>query len=115
MNKYNVSDIVMSKVTGIEAYGIFVAVDEEHTGLIHISEISDSFVKDVNDFAKVGEEIKCKIIDINENTNQLKLSIKDLVYREEKEKSKIEDSINGFDLLAENLPIWIEDKMSDIK
>ena len=49
MIEYKIGDIVKVRVTGIERYGIFVSVDSLYTGLIHISEISSSFVKDVND------------------------------------------------------------------
>ena len=41
---YKIGDTVKGKITGIQKYGIFVAVDNEYTGLIHISEISNAFV-----------------------------------------------------------------------
>jgi len=47
MKKYNVGDVVEGKVTGVENYGIFLLINDEITGLIHISELSDSFVRDV--------------------------------------------------------------------
>ena len=50
-------DIVYGKITNILGYGAFVAV-EDYDGLIHISEFSDHFVKDINDFVSIGEEIK---------------------------------------------------------
>ena len=49
MLKYEKGKIVTGHVTGIEKYGIFVNLDEFYSGLIHISEISDGFVKDIND------------------------------------------------------------------
>ena len=50
MSKYENGKIVTGCVTGIENYGIFVSLDEYYSGLIHISEISHGFVKDVHDF-----------------------------------------------------------------
>ena len=45
MLKYDKGKIVTGQVTGIEKYGIFVSLDEFYSGLIHISEISDGFVR----------------------------------------------------------------------
>ena len=55
---FNLGDIIEVTVTGIENYGIFVSVNDEYTGLIHISEIDNNFVKDIND---IDEDIR-KII-----------------------------------------------------
>ena len=49
MPKYKVGSIVEGTVTGIENYGVFVSLDEFYNGLIHISEISHGFVKNIND------------------------------------------------------------------
>ena len=46
---FNLGDIIEVTVTGIENYGIFVSVIDEYTGLIHISEIDNNFVKDINE------------------------------------------------------------------
>ena len=47
MSKYENGKIVVGCVTGIENYGIFVSLDEYYSGLIHISEVSNKFVKDI--------------------------------------------------------------------
>ena len=54
-------DIVDVKITGIQPYGAFASLPDNSTGLIHISEISDKFVKSIDSFVKVGEFIKVKI------------------------------------------------------
>ena len=74
-------NIVKGIVTGIEPYGIFVKINENSDGLIHISEISSKFVRNPADFANIGEEINVEIIGNNDDGN-LKLSIKNL--REQK-------------------------------
>ncbi|MER2113072.1 MAG: S1 RNA-binding domain-containing protein, partial [Solibacillus isronensis] len=48
--KIEVGDVLTGKVTGIQPYGAFVALDEYTQGLVHISEITYGFVKDVSDF-----------------------------------------------------------------
>ncbi len=110
MSKYKIGDIVRGKVTGIENYGIFIVFDDGGSGLIHISEISRSFVKNVGDYANIDEIIKARIIGI-EDDNHYKLSIVDLDYREKKNNfSKIEETSSGFDSLRNKLDEWIKEK-----
>lgn len=107
MPKYNVGDIVKGKVTGIENYGIFLLMDDGYSGLIHISEISDKFVRNVFDYVQLGEIINSKVLEVDENSKKIKLSIKNFNYRIE-DKRKLEDK-NGFSPLREMLPKWIEE------
>lgn len=58
---------VLGKVTGITHFGAFVELPEKKTGLIHISEVSDSFVKDINTVLSVGQEIEVKILTISDD------------------------------------------------
>ena len=58
MDKIKIGDIVFGKVTGIEKYGIFLSLDDNINGLIHISDISNSFIKNINDSDKIVEHIK---------------------------------------------------------
>ena len=58
--KYEVGEELTGKVTGIQPYGAFVALDEGTQGLVHISEITYGFVKDINEFLTVGEEVTCE-------------------------------------------------------
>ncbi|OEG00304.1 RNA-binding protein S1 [Vulcanibacillus modesticaldus] len=55
------------KVTGITHFGAFVELPNGETGLVHISEISDSYVKDVNEFLKVDDVVTVKVINVEEN------------------------------------------------
>ena len=76
--RYKIGDVVEGVVTGIKPYGAFVYIDSCHTGLIHISEISDYFVKDVHTFIKVNEKVKVKILDKADDGYHYKLSLKAL-------------------------------------
>ena len=71
-------DIIDVKITGIQPYGAFASLPDNSTGLIHISEISDKFVKSIDSFVKVGESIKVKVIDFDQETNNAKLSLKSI-------------------------------------
>ena len=114
-NRYQIGNIVTGCVTGIEKYGIFVGLDNYYSGLIHISEISDSFVRNINDYVNIGETIKVKILDFNNNDFHVKLSIKDIDYRINKRKStKIIETSNGFSSLEKNLEFWMQRKEVEI-
>ncbi len=114
MDKYKVGKIVVGNVTGIEKYGIFVCLDDYYTGLIHISEISPNFVKNVSDFVEIGETIRMKIIGIDEDSHHLKLSIKNFDYRvNRKRKTKIKETPSGFTKLSTSLQNWIDDKITE--
>ncbi len=116
MTKYKKGKIVSGLVTGVEKYGIFVGLDEFYSGLIHISEISSGFVKDVNEFVQVGETIYAKILDVDQENCHVKLSIKDIDYRPNKKRRlKINETERGFQPLEEQLEGWIEKKLKEIE
>lgn len=50
MSTFKVGDVVSGKIAGIQSYGAFVALDNSTQGLVHISEITHGFVKDIHDF-----------------------------------------------------------------
>ena len=81
MTKYERGNIVKGTVTGIESYGVFLTFDNYYSGLIHISEISNGFVKSITDFVSIGDIMYVKILDVDEETSHLKLSIKDIPYK----------------------------------
>ncbi|MCR5787689.1 MAG: S1 RNA-binding domain-containing protein [Bacilli bacterium] len=110
---YKVDDIIKCKVCGVENYGIFVRTSDDYTGLIHISEISSDFVRNVNDYAKVGEVIKCQVLEVNEELKQLKLTIKHLNFKEGYSREEISNLDEGFKTLKELLPKWIEEKKDE--
>lgn len=104
---YKIGDMVRGKVTGIENYGIFVSTNDGYTGLIHISEISEKFVRNVFDYVQLDEVINAKVIELDEENKRLKLTIKNLDYRIE-DKKDLEDK-KGFSILRDKLPIWISE------
>lgn len=116
--KYEVGEVVTGKVTGIQPYGAFVALDEETQGLIHISEITYGFVKDVADYLKVGDEIQVKILDVDEQYEKISLSTRALQEIPTQRKKEVprktlqdrvdESDANGFKSLKDKLQDWIE-------
>ena len=70
-----VGAVVDGKVTGIMKFGAFVSLPGGKSGLVHISEIAYSYVNEVSEFLKEGQEVKVKIIGVDEN-GRINLSIK---------------------------------------
>ena len=117
MVKYSKGKIVKGVVSGIENYGAFVKLDEYYSGLIHISEISNGFVRDINDYVYGGDTIYVEILNINEDLSQMKLSIKNIAYKQgsKSKKRKIVETNTGFATLERKLPQWIEENLKNNK
>lgn len=111
--KYQVGEIVVGEITGIQPYGAFVKV-EDGNGLIHISEISKDYIKDIHYFLNVHQKVKAKILEVDEENKQYKLSLKALQSNLSKEKRKSNRSVKlpkmdiGFKTLEDCLEEWIE-------
>ncbi|WP_017729495.1 S1 domain-containing RNA-binding protein [Halalkalibacterium ligniniphilum] len=66
---------VQGKVTGITHFGAFVELPGGTTGLVHISEVADNYVKDINEFLTVGQEVEVKVVNV-EKDGKIGLSIR---------------------------------------
>ncbi len=66
--------VLEGKVTGITKFGAFVGLAGDKSGLVHISEIANSYVSDINEHLKVGQTVKVKVLGINDG--KINLSIK---------------------------------------
>ncbi len=67
--------VLEGKVTGVTNFGAFVALPEGKSGMVHISEISTNFVKDINEFVKVGDVVEVMVTSAPEN-GKIALSMK---------------------------------------
>ncbi|WP_010309066.1 S1 domain-containing RNA-binding protein [Kurthia senegalensis] len=66
---------VQGKVTGITNFGAFVELPDKSTGLVHISEVADNYVKDINDHLTVGDVVEVKVMNV-ESDGKIGLSIR---------------------------------------
>lgn len=73
--EFKIGDRVEAEVTKITDFGAFVKINGSNRGLIHISQISDSFVKDINEHLKVGDKLKAKVIKLGPG-KKIDLSLK---------------------------------------
>ena len=122
MDRVRPGQIVTGVVSGIAPYGAFVKIGEEIVGLIHISEISEKFVRDISDYIQVGERIMVQVLEVDYNLKQARLSIKNVIsvnrkrnYSRTLKQGSLRWKQNAmrfkrdFALLEENLETWIED------
>lgn len=98
-------EIVYGKITNILGYGAFVSVGD-YDGLIHISEFSDNYVRDIHEYVNVGQQVKLKVLEIDEKGKKLRLSYK-LLNKSRGVKGEVPKYKIGFDTLKKELPIFI--------
>jgi general stress protein 13 len=122
---YEVGSELEGKVTGLQPYGAFVALDEETQGLVHISEVAHGFVKDINEYLSVGDKVNVKVLSVDEAKGKISLSIratqpapatesKPKPRRQAKPKASAthQEDTAGFNTLKDKLQDWI--KQSDL-
>ncbi|MFC6732159.1 MULTISPECIES: translation initiation factor IF-2 subunit alpha [unclassified Haladaptatus] len=84
-------ELVVGKVEDIENFGVFIDLQEydEKRGLVHISEVASGWIKNVRDHVREGQTVVCKVLSVDENSQQIDLSIKDV--NDHQRKDKIQD------------------------
>ncbi|OLS34637.1 S1 domain-containing post-transcriptional regulator GSP13 [Bacillus sp. MRMR6] len=125
--KIATGSVLAGKVTGIQPYGAFIALDENTQGLVHISEITHGYVKDINDHLKVGDEVQVKVLSIDEGAGKIGLSIRateeapvQQAAKPKKPRKRQAAAIvpevegqQGFNTLKEKLQEWIDQSQSE--
>lgn len=118
-DKFETGQILEGKVTGIQPYGAFVAIDDETQGLVHISEVTHGYVKDINEHLKVGDDVNVKVLNVDSEKNKVSLSIRATEEAPKKQtkaprsqpvqqQQQQQDSAAGFNTLKDKLEEWIE-------
>ncbi|WP_381415373.1 S1 RNA-binding domain-containing protein [Spiroplasma endosymbiont of Anurida maritima] len=99
---YEKGQVVNVSITSIAPYGAFCTF-KGGTGLIHISEFSDYFVKNIEEYVAVGDEIDVEILSFDENRKQAKLSFKNIRKELLKSNSEIQETGDGFKNLKDKV------------
>lgn len=95
--------IVRGEITAIKPYGAFVKVGTDYVGLIHISEFSDGFVRSIEDYVSVGDELELTVLHVTDK--KLSLSFKELHKRKKRYNIVLK---SGFTPLKAKLSEWLE-------
>ena len=112
--KYEAGDLIIGTVNQIRPYALFLTFDDGAKGLLHISEISDSYIRDIEKFGSIGDQIKVKVIEVDEFNGFLRVSLKRVPEEERysthdnSKKNIPEFNEADFSSLEAKLPEWIE-------
>ncbi len=106
MPSLQVGQVVTGKVTGITDFGAFVLLPDNSTGLVHISEVADSYVKDINQHLERDQEIKVKVISVAKG--KIGLSIRKAEEKSRNNEKVFEDRLARF--IKES-----DERLSDLK
>lgn len=116
---YKLNETVVGTVTKIATYGAFMSFTNGQNGLIHISEISEKFVRNIDSIITVGQTLHVKIIDIDSVNNYLRLSLKQvetsppISKTSTSKKKRVKISLDDIDFspLEKKLPEWIKETL----
>lgn len=124
--EYKIGMILEGRVTGIQPYGAFVNLGDDTQGLIHISECHHGYIDDIHNYLKTDQLVKVMIIDIDEYTGKISLSVRCLEkpfdFSKRKKKKYIHKKFwtnkhiqEGFKPIAANLDAWVDEALENIK
>ncbi len=107
-----VGDIVKGKVTGITKFGVFVELEGGKTGMVHISEVASTYVREIKDYVQMGQEVRVKVLTIGDD-GKIGLSMKKAA--EQESFSKPAEPQQSFDEILSNFMKSSNEKMSSLK
>ena len=81
--------ILEGKVSGITKFGAFVDLPDSKTGMVHISEVAPTFINEISDYVKIGQEVKVKVLALNDG--KISLSMKQALPKEQQHQRKRPD------------------------
>lgn len=118
-----IGDLIRGKITRIVSYGAFLEFPNGQNGLLHISEVSEKFVRDIHSFLSVGDEVTVRVISVDPGNNYLRLSMKNIPNEvaggakspAKKKRVPIPENQVDFTKLKEMLPQWIEQTLKENK
>ncbi|WP_208559352.1 CvfD/Ygs/GSP13 family RNA-binding post-transcriptional regulator [Marinilactibacillus kalidii] len=120
--EYKIGDRVRGNVTGIQPYGVFVALDDETQGLVHISELKHGFIKEIEDIVTIGDAVDVIVMDIDEYSKKISLSMRGLnkpKYHPFSNKKKNprygRRSGTEFESIRRKFPNWIDEALREIE
>ena len=118
--QYKLNDLVIGEVINVKPYAVFLTFEDGSQGLLHISEISNSYIRDIEKYAAKGDKIKVKIVSIDENNGFMRVSLKQ-VPPEEAFSSHVNSARRvpvvdetAFAPLQEKLQDWIDSTITKI-
>jgi len=118
MEKIKVGDIVIAKITDVKPYAAFLSFEDGSRGLLHISEISDKFIKDIDSYVSKGDEISVLVLSIDDTDHFIRTSFKKIPEQERHTShvnERVKPLVNDEDFapLKERLEGWIKESLEE--
>ena len=117
--KYEVGQLIIGTVAKVKPFALFMEFDGGVQGLLHISEISDSYIRDIEKYGRVGDRMKVKVVSVDESNGFLRVSLKQVPSEEafsthdNNVRSVPQAGENDFKPLASRLHKWIEQTLQE--
>ena len=119
--EYKVGDVIIGKVNQVRPYALFLTFESGQNGLLHISELSDKYIRDIEKYGTVGDELKVKVLSIDPQNGFLRVSYKAIP--DEEKYNTHDESVHHFTQfdeadfhdLEEKLPEWISQTLEKAK
>jgi S1 RNA binding domain protein len=108
-----VGQIVEGKVTGITNFGAFIELPNGQTGLVHISEVADEYVKDVNQFLKTNDLVKVKVLNLDKG--KIGLSIRQTQPSSQSERGNKQTPTKSFEDKLAKFMKDSDERQSDLR
>lgn len=118
---YQIGEVVKGKIVGIKPYAFFMEFENHATGLLHISELSDKYVKDIEIYGKIGDELNVKILTIDAKDGFMRVSFKQVpenlenLQKNDVKFKEISANPEEFKLIQEQLPNWINETLKKME
>ena len=119
--QYEVGQLIIGTVTKIKPYAIFMQFDGGVEGLLHISEISDAYIRDIEKYATKGDQIKVMIVSIDNANGFLRVSLKKVPQEDAYSthvnagRVSLKSNEDDFKPLADHLDEWIKTTLEKAK
>lgn len=118
---FQIGEDILGTVTQVRPYALFLKFEDGSNGLLHISELSDNYIRDIEKFGTIGDQLKVRVLSIDKSNGFLRVSYKAIP---DKEKFTTHQNQNhaipvindsDFSELKEMLPKWIEETLKKAK
>lgn len=113
--KYEINQIIEGTIINIRPFGAIMIFDDESKGLLHISQVAKTFIRNINRYLKIGKTYQVKVIGI-ENDGFLKVSITAITDEEREQyrlqqakRAMVDPNCIDFSAIKEKLPQWVEE------
>ena len=106
--KYAVGTVVTGTIARMTDFGAFVELEPGIDALLHVSQIAREHVDKPSDVLKVGQEVTAKIVDFNESSNKISLSVKQLLIEEERARRAAERAREDADVASVDVDAYIK-------